>query len=121
MAVRLACPACGGAFTPKPADAGRVIPCARCGSDLQMPSAVPKAAARRPAPPPEPDERDEERPPRRTGSGVPLLWLWVLLGSGTIGMFFGAVVFYFALREQPAAPEPVAAKPPLPPIKTEQP
>ena len=27
MAVRLACPACGAAFSPKPADAGRVIPC----------------------------------------------------------------------------------------------
>src|SRR5689334_5399369 len=106
MAVRLACPACGGAFTPKPADAGRVVPCARCGSDLQMPAAAP--TGRKPVPrpaPPEPEEFDEPEParPRRGG---PLLWLGVLLASGTVGLFGGAAVFYFALRERPAAPGP---------------
>ncbi|MBN9120751.1 MAG: hypothetical protein J0I06_16645, partial [Planctomycetes bacterium] len=114
MAVRLACPACGAAFTPKPADAGRIVPCARCGSDLQMPAAVPAAApkpvAKRPARKPDPDDEDV-RP--RAAAGASFLWLWVLLGSGTVGTFVGAAVFYFALREQPAQNGPIAEKPPL--------
>lgn len=98
MAVRLACPACGKAFTPKAADAGRVVPCARCGSDLQMPAAAPARPESR-SNRPEPDARPS------------LLWLWVLLGSGLVGLCLGAAVFYFALREEPRVSAPVAERP----------
>lgn len=112
MAVRLACPSCGAAFTPKPADAGRVVPCKRCGSDLQMPDAAPptaQAAPRRHTREPEYDEDD--RPAPRPRSGAPLLLL-TLFATGMTGLFLGASVFYFALRQQPApAPQPVAQKP----------
>ncbi len=115
MAVRLACPACGRAFTPNPADAGRVVPCAGCGSDLEMPAAVPPAKRRRAEPPDE-----DERPARARGAS--LLWLWVLLGSGAVGLFAGASVFYFVVREQPPAARPVAEKPKTePPVEKERP
>lgn len=110
MAVRLACPACGAAFTPKPADAVRVVPCKRCGSDLQMPDAAPpvaKAFTRRPA---RAIEDEDDRPEPRPRSGVPHLLL-TLLATGVTGLFLGAGVFLFAFRDKPAEPLQVAQKP----------
>jgi outer membrane biosynthesis protein TonB len=111
MAVRLACPECGAAFTLKPADAGRVVPCKRCGSDLQMPDAAPPAA--KVVPHRRRDEGDEDERPRPAPARGPLLLLLTFLAAGLTGLFLGAGVFFVAFRERPAAP--VAQKPADPP------
>jgi hypothetical protein len=117
MAMRLACPSCGAAFSPKPADAGKIVPCARCGVDLEMPASVPaKPQTAKPATRKRRDSEDEpdERPTRRkreaVAAGGSLLWLWVLLGTGALGLAVGAGV-YFLVREKPDDPTPIAEKP----------
>jgi hypothetical protein len=105
MALRLACPACGTSFSPKPADAGRILPCADCGSDIRIPAAVPAAAKPASKALDLDDEPDDEPTPQPRGS---LLWLWVLLGSGFIGLGVGAGGFLL-LRDKPADAPPARA------------
>ena len=118
MALRMACPACGTSFSPKPANAGRILPCLRCGSDLQMPASIPVPKATPRAKPLDlDDDLDEEPSPKSHGS---LLWLWVLLGTGLIGLGFGAGGFWL-LRDKPADAPVVVEKPHTPPGGSEPP
>jgi hypothetical protein len=84
-----------------------------------MPPAKPVAPARpirKSAPEPldldEPDERRSRRPAPADAPRGSLLWLWVLLGTGALGVGLGAAVFFVFLREKPTE-KPVVEKPPV--------